>query len=97
MCYNLNMSSIYSLDIKGMKKAFYNFHKTLYGRTAFFLAYFIPIMSFLALIGFTITLFIKPGDVTFIAFYSALATFILSFIIGTAYYYREVREFLKEK
>ncbi len=97
MCYNLSMSSIYRLDIKGMRKALNDYHKTLYGRTVFFLAYFIPILTFLALVGFTITLFIKPGDVTFIAFYSALAAFIISFIIGNAYYYRELREFIKDK
>ena len=91
------MSSIYKLDIKSLRKAFIAFHKTLYGRTAFFLAYFIPILSFLALIGFTITLFLKPEDVTFFAFYAALATFVVSFIIGNAYYYRELRDFLRDK
>lgn len=91
------MSNIYNLDIKGMRKAFMSFHKTLYGRTAFFIAYFIPILSFLALVGFMIALFIKPEPVCFIAFYSALGVFLVSFMVGTAYYYREVRDFLRNK
>lgn len=89
--------SIYNVDIKGMRKALIDFNKTLYGRTVFFLGYFIPILSFLALIGFTITLFIKPETATFIAFYTALSVFVVSFIIGTAYYYRELREFINRK
>lgn len=91
------MSSIYKLDIQGMRKAFNDFHKTLYGRTAFFVAYFIPIMSFLAMFGFMIVLFIKPETSSYIAFYSALGVFVVSFMIGTAYYYHEVRDFLREK
>ncbi|MBQ7201866.1 hypothetical protein IJS18_00535 [Candidatus Saccharibacteria bacterium] len=91
------MSNIYNLDIKGLRKALIDFHKTLYGRTAFFLAFFIPILAFLALVGFTITLFIKPEDATFIAFYSAFGVFVLSFIIGNAYYYRELRDFMRNK
>ena len=91
------MSSIYNLDIKNLRKVLTEFHKTLYGRTVFFLAYFIPILSFLALVGFMIVLFIKPTTTTTFAFYAACGVFVVSFIIGTAYYYRELRDFLKTK
>lgn len=91
------MSNIYHLDVKGMRKALIDFHKTLYGRTAFFLAYFIPALAFLSTIGFTIVLFIEPETTTFIAFYSSLGVFVVSFIIGNAYYYRELKDFLRNK
>lgn len=91
------MSSIYNLNIKSLRKALVDFQKTLYGRTVFFLAYFIPALAFLAIIGFVIALCIQPAAPTLYAFYGACGVFVVSFIIGNAYYYRELREFLKDK
>lgn len=91
------MSSIYNLDIKNLRKALTEFQKTLYGRTVFFLAYFIPALSFLAIVGFVIALFIQPATPTLYAFYAACGVFVISFVIGNAYYYRELRDFLKSK
>ena len=95
--YNENMSSIYDLDIKGIRKALRNFSKTIYGRTVFFLAYFIPFLAFLAIIGFAIALLIQPNSATLYAFYIACAVFFISFIVGNAYYYRELREYINGK
>ena len=36
--------NIYNLDVKGMRGLIRDFSNTLYGRTVFFLAYFIPIL-----------------------------------------------------
>ena len=37
--------SIYSLSIKEMRKLLRDFSNTLYGRTVFFLAYFVPMTT----------------------------------------------------
>ncbi|MBO7132080.1 hypothetical protein J6V85_02355 [Candidatus Saccharibacteria bacterium] len=89
--------SIYDLDLKGMKKSFAKFNKTLYGKTVFFIAYFIPFLSFLALIGAVIAVLFVPTER--MQFFTAisLAVFIISFFIGNAYFYRELRIFLDKK
>ena len=44
------MASIYEKDIAGIRKELIKFGKTAYGKTIFFIAYFIPISLFFALI-----------------------------------------------
>ena len=88
--------SIYNLDIKGMKKLLKKFGGTLYGRTVFFIAYFFPFLSLLTYVGFAIGTFIVPLPEVTAAFYISVIIFLISFLIGTAYFYRELREFAKE-
>ncbi|MBR0479903.1 hypothetical protein IJJ49_01375 [Candidatus Saccharibacteria bacterium] len=88
--------SIYDLDIKGMRKTLKKFNETLYGRTIFFVAYFFPFLAFAAFVGFSISVFLFPRTEVFISFYVSILVFIISFLIGTAYYYRELREFMKK-
>ena len=87
--------SIYDLDMKGMRKALRKFGKTLYGQTVFFIAYLVPFLAFVALVGFVIFAFVQPSDEIFIAACVAAVVFLVSFLIGNAYYYSELRKFLK--
>lgn len=89
--------SIYDLDLKGMKKSFAKFNKTLYGKTVFFIAYFIPFLSFLALLVALITIIFVPAEKMQLFASVSLVVFIISFFIGNAYFYRELRIFLDKK
>lgn len=88
--------SIYELDAKGMKKTFKKFHETLYGRTVFFIAYFFPFLAFATFVGFTISVFLFPRTEILAAFFLSGIIFVVSFLIATAYFYREIREFMKK-
>jgi len=88
-------TTIYDLDIKGMRKMMSGFHKTLYGRTIFFFAYFISFALFTAsavmilVAGVTATR--ELADI-------AIATFcasVVSFILGNIYFYSELRKFVE--
>ncbi len=89
--------SIYDLDIKGMKKSLAKFNHTLYGKTVFFIAYFIPFLSFVAFISSVILIFFAPTEKMLILMTLSLITFLVSFFIGNAYFYRELRIFLNDK
>lgn len=88
--------SIYNLSIKEMRGLLTRFSRTLYGRTVFFLAYFLPFMAFLVLIGLTIAAFLSPDNL----FYPILGTFfifIVLFILANIYYYHEMRHFAEHE
>ena len=84
---------IYNLNLKEMRKLLRDFSGTLYGRTVFFLAYFVPMMIFLVMLGLVLAAIIVPE---YNLFYSIIGTFFLFvavFILGNIYYYHEVRIF----
>lgn len=84
--------NIYNLNMKEMRDLILKFGGTLYGRTVFFLAYFLPFMAFLTLSGLVIASFFAAEDL----FYPVLSTFfifITLFILGNIYYYHEIRHF----
>ena len=54
--------NIYNLNMKEMRDLILKFGGTLYGRTVFFLAYFLPFMAFLALSGLVIASFFAAED-----------------------------------
>ena len=78
--------SVYDLDMKGLRKTFQEFHKTLYGKTVFFLAYFIPAMLFAAAM-------IAMALVNYQVSAILLILFTVAFIIGNIYFYNEIRKF----
>ncbi len=87
---------IYRIDINGMRELLREFSKTLYGRTVFFLAYFLPAMAFLTMIGLVVAIFITSLDL----FYPVLGTFFIFiglFVFGNAYYYHELRVFANSR
>lgn len=89
--------SIYSLNIKEMRKLLRDFSCTLYGRTIFFLAYFVPMMSFLVMIGIIVAGLMSPWDNLFCCILSAFFVFVGSFVLGNIYYYHELRVFAEKK
>ena len=89
--------NIYSLSIKEMRKLIRDFAGTLYGRTVFFLAYFVPMMTFLMMVGLVVAEMIDP---TYDLFFPIVGTFFLFigvFILGNIYYYREIRIFAEKR
>ena len=89
--------NIYSLNIKEMRKLLRDFSGTLYGRTVFFLAYFVPMMAFLVMLGLVVAAIVVPE---YNLFYPILGTFFLFvavFILGNIYYYHELRIFVEKK
>jgi hypothetical protein len=87
--------SVYELDIKGLRKTFMKFHKTLYGRTIFFLAYIIPALLFIAGIAALIAGIIKGCQGLLLTSASILIAFVVTFVIGNIYFYSEIRKFCK--
>ena len=84
--------SIYKLNLKEMRQLLFKFSGTLYGRTVFFLAYFLSFMAFLTLAGLVVASFLVEDNL----FYPILATFfifVVLFILGNIYYYTELRHF----
>jgi uncharacterized paraquat-inducible protein A len=88
--------NIYNLSIKDMRKLIWDFGDTLYGRTVFFLAYFVPIMALLVMMGLVVAAMItQEADL----FYPIMGTFFLFiglFILGNIYYYHEIRVFAEK-
>lgn len=87
--------NIYSLNIKEMRDLLLRFGGTLYGRTVFFFAYFLPLMAFLFMLGLVIAAFIVPEPL----FYPIMGTFLIFitlFILGNIYYYHEIRIFAEK-
>ena len=89
--------SVYDLDLKGMRQTFRDFHKTLYGRTVFLLAYIIP--AFLFLIGLVVLLTsIQFGCIIMLTRSAPwFGSFIPTFVLGNIYFYTEIRHFCAYK
>lgn len=89
--------NIYNLDLKEFRMLLRDFGHTLYGKTVFFIAYFVPGILFLGLIGLTIFGFTNPGDMITYAILAALVGFVASFLLGNMYYYKELRIFSEKR
>lgn len=89
--------NIYSLGIKEMRKLIRDFAGTLYGRTVFFLAYFIPMMAFLVMVGLVIAEMIEPAYDLFFPIIGTFFLFVGLFILGNIYYYHEIRVFAEKR
>lgn len=89
--------SIYSLSIKEMRKLLRDFSHTLYGRTVFFLAYFVPMMAFLVMVGLVVSEMIRPEYGLFFPIVGTFFLFIGVFILGNIYYYHELRIFTEKR
>ncbi len=89
--------SIYSLSIKEMRKLLRDFSNTLYGRTVFFLAYFVPMMTLLVMIGLIVAEMINPEYDLFYPIVGVFFLFIVVFILGNVYYYHELRVFMEKR
>lgn len=89
--------SIYGLNIKEMRKLLWDFSNTLYGRTVFFLAYFVPMMTFLVMAGLVVAEMIRPEYELFYPIMGTFFLFIGVFILGNIYYYYELRVFAEKR
>ena len=89
--------SIYRLTIREMRKLIRDFAGTLYGRTVFFLAYFVPMMSFLVMTGLVVAGAIAPWDNLSCCILCAFFVFVGSFVLGNIYYYHELRIFSEKR
>ncbi len=89
--------NIYSLNLEEFRKLLKEFGHTLYGRTIFFVAYFIPGILFLTSIILTVCEFIIASDIITNALLITLASFVLTFVVGNMYYYKELRIFADKK
>ena len=89
--------SIYDFNLKGMRKAFKDFNKTLYGKTIFLIAYIIPAVLLIAGVTLTVLYFVY-NDSTLLAYgITFIVTFTAMFLLANAYYYAEVRHFCDKK
>ena len=91
------MSTIYDKNIKEIRKELMRFGKTAYGKTVFFIAYLIPISLFFALVIFTIVGFASDAKYLIGFMPHLFISFVVSFIIANAYYYKELRIFVASK
>lgn len=87
---------IYQLTEKEMKKELRYFFHTCYGKTVFLLAYSIPFFFFL--LAFVFLFFLELSSTEVLIFIlSFLFLCFLSFILGSIYFYKEFRIYLKNK
>lgn len=88
---------IYDLKNRDFKKYFREFRKSAYGKIVFCLSYAIPLIMFLAAVETAVISQIRCGSMS--AFSSRILIFLLllliSFILGTRYFYKEFKEFLE--
>lgn len=93
---NYNMSDkkdIYELNMKGMRELLVKFNKTLFGKTIFFLAYLIPLVTFLVMLCLGVKCIINP-DINLIYIVAMLfGIFLVTFTLGNICYYKELRAF----
>ncbi|GEM_PF-1047477 len=87
--------NIYDLKISDLRQIMRQFGATLYGRTVFLIAYFVPITLFFVLVGLSIATIAAPNVWLIVFSASALLAFITSFMIANAYYYRELRVYVE--
>lgn len=85
--------NIYQKDMNEMRELLLKFSKTLYGRTVFFLAYFLPLMAFLVLLGLVVINFIVLSYDLFYPIIGTFFLFVVLFILANIYYYHELRIF----
>ena len=80
-------NSIYKLGIKGMRGLLRDFSNTLYGRTVFFLAYFVPLMALLVMLGLVLSSIIMQSAELFYPITGTFFLFVGLIILGNIYYY----------
>lgn len=89
--------SIYDLSVKEMRRLIRDFSCTLYGRTVFFLAYFVPFMAFLVMLGLVLAEIIMQSGELFYPITGTFFLFVGLFILGNIYYYHEIRVFAEKR
>ena len=89
--------SIYDLSVKEMRKLIREFSYTLYGRTVFFLAYFVPLMALLVMIGLVLAEMVMQSGELFYPITGTFFIFVGLFILGNIYYYHEIRVFAEKR
>lgn len=93
----LNKKSIYDLSVKEMRELIRDFSCTLYGRTVFFLAYFVPLMAGLVMFGLVLAEMIMQSGELFYPITGTFFLFVGLFILGNIYYYHEIRVFAEKQ
>lgn len=90
--------NIYKLDYKKIRVLMTKFMKTIYGKITFILAYSIPIIlsSILLVVVLSLHQFYNIVFITLLI-YILLFLILVSFVLGTIYYYHELKEFIKEQ
>lgn len=91
------MSTIYDKNIKEIRKELLRFGKTTYGKTVFFIAYLIPISLFFAMIIFAILGCASDAKYLISFMPHLFISFVITFMIANAYYYKELRIFVDHK
>ena len=89
--------SIYDLSVKEMRRIIQDFACTLYGRTVFFLAYFVPFMAFMVMLGLVLAEVIMQSGELFYPITGTFFLFVGVFILGNIYYYHELRVFAEKR
>ena len=85
--------NIYDLGIKEMRKLLRDFSCTLYGRTVFFIAYFVPFLALLVMISLVFAYFLAPENDLFYPIVASFFAFVFLFMCANAYFYSEIRKF----
>ena len=87
--------NIYDLKISDLRQMMRQFGATLYGRTIFLIAYFVPITLFFACIGMAVVCILNPTAEVLFFTLGALLAFLVSFMVANAYFYHELRDYVE--
>ncbi len=90
---------LYKLNNKELNKEKRQFNKTSYGKTINILTHILPILFFIICISNAITSIICPciAIIQFISFSINLLLSLITFIIGSIIYYKELKEYVVNK
>lgn len=84
----------YELKNKDLSREFRQFHKTTYGKIVFALGYSIPgLFMLLTIVLFVLSKTLLIGTVLLPFVLIGLILTLISFILGTRYFYHEFREY----
>ena len=87
--------NIYDLKISDLRQIMRQFGSTLYGRTIFLIAYFVPITLFFACIGMAAVCLLEPTIEVLFFTLGTLLAFLITFMIANAYFYHELRVYVE--
>ncbi|MBR1939568.1 hypothetical protein IJ847_02435 [Candidatus Saccharibacteria bacterium] len=87
--------NIYEMSLDEIRIIMKQFSKTVYGRTVFVIAYFVPIVLFLSFVGVMIAALVSANTSMFAFGIGLLLVFVPTFMVAHAYYYRELRAYVE--
>ena len=87
---------IYKLNKKSLGKEILKFGKTEYGKIQFLLPYILFFIQFIGVIVLLVEAYRHPSMKVFFLLYPLIVCTLITFVLGSIHYYKELRIFVNE-